>query len=413
MSNYSHKGYEQRTEGYGRRRRKASGFLKKSAGSKAAGLAVCTVAAVAVGILVYLFADNIFLFVDSLRHNDTESDITETNDIPVSAEISETPDTPDLPPAQGEFDKVDENVFVSNGSGYVRFKGIDRSARNYAAVLNSISSSMSSKVSIYAAVIPTKTDICLDGTLEGSNSQKDNLSVIASSLSDRVNNIDVRSQLYAHRSDYVYFRTDDSLTALGGYYAYCEIESTIDADGSGLYTLDELSKKRGSIARFEGSFIQRTTDPKKQPHGNQQLFDNADVIEYFKVPVHYNCYAVDQKTGGRVETDLFSEKYTADDSLKIFPAKDTPLLYAENVQTEKQHKLLIVKDHAAEPVIGYFVPHFAEVHIADVSLYSGNLRQYVNEHEIDTVLFINGISNANNSLYCQRMRDQFDNSISD
>ncbi len=410
MSSYSHRGYEHRTGGYGRRRRKSSGFRKKNPGKTVAKVTAATAAAAAVIVLVYLFADNISPFVNSFR----KEEAVQTVDTPETAQIKNTDDEAVQTLAKGSFDEVDSDVFISNGSGFLKFKGIDTTAKNYAAVLNSISSSVSDSVNVYAAVIPTNTEIGLEGVLQGSNPQKMNLEVINSSLSDRVRYIDVYSVLSAHKNEYVYFRTDPCITSLGGYYTYREIAETAGFDNKNIYSLDTLSEKSGVIPRFEGEYLARTSDAKKQPHGNQELFNNADTIEYYKLPVHYNCYSIDPVTGGRVETDLFSETdIPADDPLSVFPAKDTKLLYIENIQNSSTKKLLIIKDHVAEPVIGYLVPQYTQVHIADASLYSGDLLSYINENEITDVLFINGIDDANNSLYCQRLRDLFDNSISD
>ena len=127
MSNYSHRGYEHRTGGYGRRRHKASGFKRKSAGSAAAKTAVGVAAAVAVVALVYLFADNIAPFVDSFRKDAH----TETQDVPAAAPVmtADKPEVREEPHANGSFDPVNGDVFVSNGAGYLKFKGIDTTAR--------------------------------------------------------------------------------------------------------------------------------------------------------------------------------------------------------------------------------------------------------------------------------------------
>ena len=415
MSKYSHKGYEQRTGGYGRRRHKASGFQKKKAGG-ALNAAAVLIAAAAVTALLYLFADNIAPFVNSIKElfgkatDDVPAAVmTETTDLALSDDVPESREK-----AQGYYDRVDGGVFISNGAGYMKFKGIDTTAKNYSAVLNSISSSWTSSVKIYSAVIPTNTEFGLDGALEGSNDQRQNLDVMRASLSDNVNFTDIYSALDAHRGEYLYYRTDECMTSLGGYYAYREIARNMSFDEKTVYSLSALAEKKGSISPFHGSFVSRTTDKLDQPHGNQELFEHYDTIEFYKLPVHYNCYSADPKTGSRKETDLFDELSAAADPLKIFPGKDTPLLQIENTsQSAPKDKLLIVKDHDAEPVTGYLIPHFGEVFVADVMLYSGNLREYANENGVTHVLFINGIDDANNSLYCQRMRDLFDNSISD
>ena len=407
MSNYSHRGYEHRTGGYGRRRHKASGFKRKSGGGTAAKVAAVTAVSIGILALVYLFADNVIPFVDSIKGAQGP-----TPDVPVSAGIKETAEQPPEQ-AQGSFDSVDGSVFVQNGSGYVPFKGIETTAKNYSAILNSISSSMSESVNIYSAVIPTNAEFGLKGVLSGNGSQRENLDIIDSSLSDRVKVIDVYSALEAQKNDYIFYRTDESMTSKGAYYVYKKRAETAGYGERTVYSLSTLSEKSGTLSPFYGSFVERTTDPKTQPEGNPELAKSADTIEYYKLPVHYNCYSVDPKTGGKVETDLFKESAAAVDLLKIFPAKDTALLEIENVQESGSKKLLIVKDHSAEPVIGYLVPHYSDVYVADVSLYSGNLMEYVNENEITDVLIINGIEDANNSLYCQRLRDLFDHSISD
>lgn len=406
MSSYSHRGYEHRTGSYGRRRHKASGFRSKNRGGGVLKVTVTVVTVFAAAALVYLFADNIIPFINYFDRTPA----IDTADTPTNSEISVV-ETVEEPTANGYFDPVDSKIFVSDGCGYTIFKGIDTTARYYSAVLNSIASSISGNINIYNAVIPTNTELGLSLPVKGSHSQSENLDVIRSALSDRVTSIDLYSALLQHKSEYIYFHTDELMTSLGGYYCYKQIAHSAAFDEKRVYSRAVLSEKSGVIDPFKGSYITRTTDAHTQPLGNPILSSNSDKIEYYKIPVNYNCFAFD-KNGSRTETDLFSEKGIGDDPLKIFPAKDIPLMTVEIPQTSETGRLLIVKDHAAEPVIGYLIPHFKEVHIIDVTLYSGDFSEYVNSHEITDILFINGIDDANNSLYCRRLRDKFDNSIS-
>ena len=82
------------------------------------------------------------------------------------------------------------------------------------------------------------------------------------------------------------------------------------------------------------------------------------------------------------------------------------------MENNNDEKLLIVKDHIGEPIIGYLVPAYEEVYVVDAQLYKGNLSEYIRSNDITHILILNGISNANNSLYCQRLRDLFDSGIS-
>ena len=402
MSRYSHRGYEQRTSGYGRRRHKSSGFKRKNDGEAAKGI-VITIIVIAAAAAIFVFAKYFKPFIAYFEKINPNDEV-ETFD-------TATSDSPDVP--KGEFDTVDSKIFVSEGSGYLMFKGIDDTAESYAATLNRISSSVGDDIKLYNMVIPTNTEFGLHGDLSSySNSQKDNLNKIKSSLMDTVINVELYKTLDFHSGEYIYYRTDESLTSLGAYYAYREFAQKASFDPEYIYSLDKLSEKKGSISRFEGSFIKRTTDYKIQPHGNQELFDNADSIVYYKLPVNYSCDSVNGRTGERKETDLFTTDNVQKEPLSVFPAMNTELLEIINEENYSEERLLIVKDHIAEPLIGYLVPAYRGVYVADVNLYKENLNEYIRSRDITQVLVVNGIDDANNSLYCQRLRDLFDSSVS-
>ena len=403
MSSYSHRGYEQRSGGYGRRRHKASGFKRKPSGGETAKGLVIFILIIVISALVFIFIKYLKPFLNSFNDNNSVEAV-ETLDVA-------TPDSPDMP--LGEFDKVDDKIFVSNGSGYLMFKGISDTAVNYAATLNSIVSSVDDDITVYNMVIPTNTEFGLNGDMsEYTHSQRDNLDKINSALMDNIVNVDLYKTLDLHSSEYIYYRTDESLTSLGAYYIYREFAQIADFAPDYIYSIDKLSEKKGSIGRFEGAFIKRTTDEKIQPHGNQELFNNADSIDFYKLPVHYNCDSVNARTGKRTETDLFTTDNAVTDPLSVFPGKDTELLEISNEENHNDENLLIVKDHIGEPVIGYLIPAYDKVYVVDAQLYKENLSEYIRSNDITQVLILSGISNANNSLYCQRLRDLFDSSIS-
>ena len=402
MSSYSHRGYEHRNGGYGRRRRKSAGFRRKNVGASIAKAFAFFAGAVVVAALVFIFIKYLKPFINSFNIQDTETVAT--------ADTAATPDSPDIP--AGEYDAVDDKVFVSGGSGYLMFKGIDKTAANYSAVMNSIASSVDENIPIYNMLIPTNTEFGLHSSYRGdTNSQKDNLDKITSGLMDRITDVSIYGTLNTHKNEYIYYRTDEHLTSLGAYYAFCEFAAAAGFEDDDIYTLDEWSERKGIIKRFEGELLQRTVDAEKQPHGNQELFNNADTVEFYRMIVDYDCYAIDPETGDRTETNLFSIDNAEEDPLSILPGKDTALLKITNLESDNSERLLVVKDSMAEPVLGYLVPGYGEIHIVDTQIYKENLSEYIRSNGITQVLIVSSITDANNSLYCQRLRDLFDSSI--
>lgn len=398
MSSYSHRGYEHRNGSYGRRRRKSVGFNRNNNSGAAKLLAVVAIAVVVIALA--------FVFIKYLKPIINSFGNTETPDSAVVA----TSDTPDIP--TGYYDSVDDKIFVSNGSGYEMFKGLNTTASNYAAVINSVVSYVDGDVDVYNMVIPTNTEFGLHESLRGdSYSQKDNLDKIDSALMDRVTNIDIYSTLLEHKGEYIYYRTDENMTSLGAFYAYEQFAHTAGLTQGNMFDPDDILTNKGIIKNFEGSYIQRTTDEKTQPNGNPELYANADEVEFYKPNVNYVCYGINSDTGEEEETEIFSIDNTVEDPLSVFPAHDTPILRIINYDSDNEERLLVIKDSAAEPMLGYFVPSYSQVHIVDTQLFKENVSEYIRSNDITQVLIVSSITDANNSLYCQRLRDLFDSSI--
>lgn len=400
MSSYSHRGYEHRSGGYGRRRRKTMGFKKrKRTGNFLKILITIICAAIVVGLLV-IFFKYLQPFVESFIPNDGKEDSD-------AAAVTETFDVPD-----GNYDSVDSKIFVSDGSGYVMFNGIDETASNYAAIINSAVSTIDSDVEVYNMVVPTNTEFGLEPYFsEETYSQRSNLDKISSGLKDSIINIDVYDTLNAHKDEYIYFRTDESWTTLGAYYAFTDFANLASFPQDKVYTLDDMAAQKGIIKRFEGSYIQRTSDEETQPNGNEELAANADYIEFYKLNVNYVCYSINMETGSEEEIELFSIDNVGSDPLSVFPGSTTSLLRIINHDCSNGERLLVVKDSFADPMIGYLVPGYSQVHVVDAQLYEKNLSEYIRSNDITQVLFLSSVTDANNSLYCQRLRDLFESSV--
>lgn len=402
MSSYTHRGYEHRNGGYGRRRRKSVSLRRRRKGGGYLKILLAVLGTVLAVGLVVVFFKYLKPFVDSFSvlSGDSDTDIA-------------APDTADVP--TGSFDSVDGDVYVSDGSGYLVFNGIDRTAGNYSAVINSVMSNISADVDVYNMVVPTAYEIKLDPRLRNSAyTERDNLDRIASGLMNRIINVDVYDTLYSNRDDYIYFHTEDSWTAMGAYYAFKDFVSFVDTPDfptEKVFPLEEMVSLKGMIKGYAGSFIDRTTSD-LQPNGNKELAANLDTVEFYKLPVNYTCYSVDDNTGEEKETELYSFDTSPENAMDVFPGYSSSHLRIINHDAyDSEERLLIVKDSYGDLISGYMVSGYNQVHIIDVNGYNGNVSSYIREYDITQVLFVSSITNANNSLYCQRLRDLFDGTL--
>ncbi|MBO4228800.1 MAG: hypothetical protein J5938_00405, partial [Clostridia bacterium] len=199
-----------------------------------------------------------------------------------------------------------------------------------------------------------------------------------------INFVNVYDTFFAHRSEYLYLKTDHHWNGRGAYYAY-----TVFAKSLGLSpaSLDSLSYTVLN-SKYHGSLYSFTQDPR--------VLQFSDVLEAFDPGVP--CTMTITRTGGSTET-YKSSIITAYGNYLAYIGGDNPYTII-NVPSNPQDKsILVLKDSYGNAIIPYLTLHYGNIIIIDPRYCGFNIYQQFKDYGLDDILFLNNMQCVNTSTW--------------
>lgn len=248
--------------------------------------------------------------------------------------------------------------------------------KDYAATLNRLRAELKPNVRLYSLLVPSQVEF-----IEGekyrklNDSQKEAFKSVYEQTEPGIVAVPAYDNLEAHKSEYLYYRSDHHWTTLGAYYAY---EAVAEAMGEKPWPLSSF--KKNEIKNFLGSAYSATL--------NVAIKKNPDVITTYmpNVKFKYDIF----KTSKARSHPLVEAKMPTDGrgGYAVFLGGDFSLgRITTNVYNGK--KLLIVKDSYANAMIPFLVPHFEEIDIVDPRYFKGNLMTLIKDRKVTDVILEN------------------------
>lgn len=281
-----------------------------------------------------------------------------------------------------------------NDRAYTLFKYSEPSAELYAETLNRFRAAVDPKVNVYSLIAPTSAEfIEQEKYKELSDSQKVAIDHINELLDPEIGRVDAYGTLAQHTDEEIYFRTDHHWTALGAYYAYVELMEEM-----GISPVSLSSYAKGTIPDFLGTAYKATLSYK--------LKANPDTVTYYEPDENYTYtrYSTSNqgKTGKAVDPKY--AKVTGG-MYSVFLGGDFP--WGE-IQTENKNgrKIVVVKDSYGNAFIPFLIPHFESVYYIDPRSFTGSMTEFVKEHEITDVLFLNNSTVARSKGIAELLNKQ-------
>ena len=282
-------------------------------------------------------------------------------------------------------------VLVVGDAAYEYYTFIKKTADKYAATVNTVALSLKDKANVYDIVVPTSTDITLPASVRkglNTSNQKDAINYIYSVLASDVMKVNTFDSLYAHRGEYVYFRTDHHWTALGAYYAYCEFAKSADKTPASLTDFEEK--------QFDGFYGAFYNDTKK----NAALAKNPDTVYAYAPKGNVKLTFIDQK-GNELKWSVITDvtDWTATSKYSTFIGGDNPYTHIVNEDITDGSSCVVIKESFGNAFVPFLTSNYSEIHVIDYRYWKGSVAEFVTENGVDDVIFINNISaTRNNSL---------------
>jgi hypothetical protein len=258
------------------------------------------------------------------------------------------------------------------------FRGSEAKAKAYAAGLKEFKKTLPPTTQIYSIVAPTAAEFSLPPRYKKlCDSQKDYIDMVHKQYQGEIKPINIYNALAQKPRESAYFKTDRNWTALGAYYAYAEFAKTI---GFSPLLPEDYTQK--NIPNFLGTHHALTKD--------KNLAQNPDNLYYYLIPGKYLCNLFEPGAKKPKQVPLIKESATGKDAYSVFSWGENPIMQIENRQVTGK-RILVLGGSYKNAFAPFLVPHYQQVHILDSKHYKENIPKYIQQNQINEVLFIDDV----------------------
>ncbi len=281
-------------------------------------------------------------------------------------------------------------MLIIDNAAYEYYNFNQAVSQNYSAAVNRAATILDGKSKVYNMIIPTSMAITLPESFSGSTNssdQKKAIDYMYSLMSPAVNKINVYDTLLSHNDEYIYFRTDHHWTSLGAYYAYRELMTAKGAVPAELSAFKEY-KYDG----FLGSFYAESGQ--KASLGNTPDY----VLAYEPLQTQFirTFMPATMPEGKDYHIVANGDKLSAANKYLTFVCGDHPYGIITNPQITDGSSCLVIKESFGNAMVAYLTQNYQNVYVVDYryinQVFPGTLRQFVDERQIQDVIFVNNIS---------------------
>jgi len=224
------------------------------------------------------------------------------------------------------------------------------------------------KIYVYHDKLPRNVDVY---------NQSELIDNIYNLLDDNINKIKLSDILLLEKENYqLYYKTDHHWTSYGAYIGYREfvLNNNINYIDISEFEIEKVTDS------FMGSTYSKVVDP---------MSSDEDIM-IFKYR-DYNI-DVDYVQSNKQEKTLYNYDYLdKKDKYAMFLDNNHPLITVTNNDINDDSNILLIKDSYANSMVPFLVNHYSKIHVIDPRYYKRNISNYIEENDIQNVLFLYNI----------------------
>lgn len=294
--------------------------------------------------------------------------------------------------ASGGVDAGDTADFMTNGlfiygdAVYTKGWYLEKYAADYAGVLEYYQKVFpNAKVS--ACVIPTSA-IRIDNEEIKSKipDQEEIFDRLAEIIGTKVNFVDTYGEMYTHRDEYIYFKSDHHWTQRGAYYAYKAFAESVGLEAAEHSDFDIKTLTDS----YSGSMYEYTKD--------ERVKSFKDTIEAFMSKKKLTMTITD-RSGNVATYDSaimdWSKTYSA------FLCGDNPYTVINVPENPQDRNILVIKDSYGNALVPFLAENYGNIMVVDTRYTSMNVKEMFADYDLTDVLFVNNLEAANSPAWAK------------
>ena len=277
-------------------------------------------------------------------------------------------------------------VYRVGDTGYEMYSYVDSTAKKYADNVNAVADALAGKANVYMLPIPLSSGISLPDELYGKDvfgDQKEAEQKIIGYMNGNVKSVALYDALLAHRTEYVYFRTDHHWTATGAYYAYEQF-----CKAKGITPTPIASYKADEYDGFLGTFY-------RDSNKNATMGANPDkVVAYHPLSTEATLDYGDSENANLTRGKIIYDESDAPASLKYgaFITGDNAYSVINNPDVTDSSSCIVVKESFGNAFVPFLTDHYQTIYVLDYRYWKGSISQFAQDKGVQDVLFVNNLS---------------------
>lgn len=277
-------------------------------------------------------------------------------------------------------------VYRVGDTGYEMYSYVDSTAKKYADNVNAVADALAGKANVYMLPIPLSSGVSLPDDLYGKDifaDQKAAEQKIIGYMNGNVKSVALYDALLAHRTEYIYFRTDHHWTATGAYYAYEQF-----CKAKGITPTPISSYKVDEYDGFLGTFYRDSSQ-------NATMGANPDkVVAYHPLSTEATLDYGDSENASLTRGKIIYDESDAPASLKYgaFITGDNAYSVINNPDVTNGSSCIVVKESFGNAFVPFLTDHYQTIYVLDYRYWKGSISQFAQSKGVQDVLFVNNLS---------------------
>lgn len=282
-------------------------------------------------------------------------------------------------------DFLPDGLFIYGDGVYTQAFYSETNSKNYANTAAYYKTLFGENTRVSIVVAPVSAMVIDNPTVTSKiPDQKDILDKMAAFVDPSVNFVDAYTEMYEHRDEYLFFKSDHHWTARGAYYAYSAFAKSIGLEPTPLDGFDYAVMNDS----YSGSMYNYTYDARVK--------NFVDTIEaFFPRKAHTMTVTGINGTTYNYDTCIVNTNRT----YVTFIAGDNPYTVINVPENPQDMNVLVLKDSFGNAFVPFLCEHYGNIIVVDTRHTSMNVYEQLKDYGLTDIIFVNNIQAANSSSW--------------
>lgn len=272
-------------------------------------------------------------------------------------------------------DFLASGLFIYGDAVYTQAWYNDSASEVYAQTIEYYKKLFGEKTRVSVVVAPVSSMVVDNAEVQSKIEDQDEMiQKIGGHMAQNINFVNPYAEMYEHRDEYLFFKSDHHWTQRGAYYAYRAFCESIGEEPTPLDEFDYQIKNDS----YSGSLYSWTNDARVK--------NFIDYIEAF-VPTKPHTMTVTSSNGATYNYD--TSIVNTNKTYVTFIAGDNPYTVINVPDNPQDKSILVFKDSFGNAFVPFLCENYGNIIVVDVRYSSFNVYEQLKDYGLTDIVFVN------------------------